>query len=360
MGSDLFLSPMSRSRDAIMKKSFLLRYAEFVRDKYPVIVVLALIIGIATGLVSSGPGRFLQQYSILFIIIMIGAMGFAITIKSLGAAVANWRGVSLGLVMNFLFAPFLCWLLAVVLLSGQPGFAVGLILIGVVPCAGMAMVWAGLLEGDVPLATVINAVTMIAAPFIIPFIMLLFAGRFVAIDTQGMFVQVLLSVLLPLCAGLLLREILERRSPPGMQTRAAAGAQGSPGTASPVKRLLPLMPAISATMAVLLMFMAVNTGTPLVQKNVSSIAPLIVSILLIFPALFVVAYIISRQFFTPGQNIAITYSTGMKNLPIAIGIAAVSFGEMEMLPVAIAFAFQMLTAVVFYQVFRRCLSATGV
>ena len=38
---------------------------------------------------------------------------------------------------------------------------------------------------------------------------------------------------------------------------------------------------------------------------------------------------------------------------IAIGIAAMSFKGLEMLLVAVGFAFQMLTAVTFYQLFRR-------
>lgn len=65
---------------------------------------------------------------------------------------------------------------------------------------------------------------------------------------------------------------------------------------------------------------------------------------------------VSLKFFPKGKNIAITYSSGMKNLPIAIGIAAMSFGKLEMLPVAVGFAFQMLTAVTFYQLFRRAKS----
>jgi predicted Na+-dependent transporter len=127
-----------------------------------------------------------------------------------------------------------------------------------------------------------------------------------------------------------------------------------------IQDLLPLMPAISATMAVLLMFMAINTSVPLVMKNLASIIPLIESTILIFPLLFIVSYVISMRFFTREQNIAITYSAGMKNLPIAIGIAAISFGGLEMLPVAVGFAFQMLTAVGFYQLFRRNLPAADV
>jgi predicted Na+-dependent transporter len=43
----------------------------------------------------------------------------------------------------------------------------------------------------------------------------------------------------------------------------------------------------------------------------------------------------------------------MKNLPLAIGIAAMSFKGLATLPIAVGFAFQMLTAVTFYQLFRR-------
>jgi len=53
----------------------------------------------------------------------------------------------------------------------------------------------------------------------------------------------------------------------------------------------------------------------------------------------------------------ITFSSGMKNLPIAVGIAVVSFKGLVMFPIAVALAFQMLTAVSFYQIFLRNLPA---
>lgn len=99
----------------------------------------------------------MRKFNIPLVVIMIGSMGFTITFKSLGMAARDWKSFLLGLVLSFAFAPLLCWLLALLILSNNPDFATGLILIGVVPCAGMALVWAGLLKGDVPLATVINA-----------------------------------------------------------------------------------------------------------------------------------------------------------------------------------------------------------
>lgn len=312
-------------------------YAQCIREKYTVIIVSTLLVGILAGLFTSAPGIAIRKASTFLIIIMIGAMGFTITFKSLGMAARDWKSFLIGLVLNFAFAPLLCWFLALLLLSSHPDLATGLILIGVVPCAGMALVWAGLLKGDVPLATVINAATMIVAPFLIPLLMRLFAGTFVSIDTAGMFRTVMITVLLPVVAGVLLRELLERRMD--------------------VKRYLPLMPALSATAAVLLMFMAINTAVPAVAGNPGLIGPLVASTILVFPILFLVAYLISFKLLPRGKNIAITFSFGMKNLPIAVGIAVMSFKGLVMFPIAVAFAFQMLTAVSFYQLFLRTLPA---
>jgi len=311
----------------------ILAYARFVREKYTYIIITTLVIAVIVGLFTASPGLHIRQANTPLIIIMIAAMGFTITFKSLAMAIRDWKGFSIGLVLNFLFAPFLCWLLARLFLSAHSDLATGLILIGVVPCAGMALVWAGLLKGDVPLATVINAATMLLAPFLIPLLMSLFAGTFVAVNTWGMFQQLIYTVLLPVLGGVALRELLERRLN--------------------VQKYLPVMPAVSATMAVLLMFMAINTNISPIMKNVGLIAPLVISTILIFPILFIVAHLVSLKLFPRGKNIAITYSSGMKNLPIAIGIAAMSFKGLEMLPVAVGFAFQMLTAVSFYQLFRR-------
>jgi arsenite transporter len=312
-------------------------YAKLIREKYTVIIISTLVAGIVVGLFTPAPGIAIRKISTFLIVVMIGAMGFTITFKSLGTAARDWKSFILGLVLNFAFAPLLCWILALLFLSSHPDLATGLILIGVVPCAGMALVWAGLLKGNVPLATVINGATMIAAPFLIPLLMRLFAGAFVSIDTAGMFKTVMLTVLLPVLVGIVIREVMDRRVD--------------------VKRYLPLMPALSATAAVLLMFMAINTAVPAVTKNLGLIGPLVASTILVFPILFLVAYLISISFLPRGKNIAITFSSGMKNLPIAVGIAVVSFKGLVMFPIAVAFAFQMLTAVSFYRIFLRSLPA---
>src|SRR4030042_3213152 len=230
-----------------MSRTMLKKLADFVREKYASIIISTLIIGIIVGVFPPSPGLYIQRFTIPLVIVMIGAMGFTITFKSFGTALKDVTSFLFGLFLNFVLAPALCWILAFLLLRNQPQLATGLILIGVVPCAGMAIVWAGLLKGDVPLAVVINAGTMIIAPFLIPLLMLFFAGSYIHISILPMFYTLLYSILVPVLGGMVLRYLSERLGD--------------------VKKIIPICPAISAIAAVFLMFMIINTSVSPIMKN---------------------------------------------------------------------------------------------
>jgi ACR3 family arsenite efflux pump ArsB len=83
-------------------------YAKFIREKYTVIIITTLLLGILVGLFTPAPGIAIRKISTFLIVVMIGAMGFTITFKSLGTAARDWKSFILGLVLNFAFAPLLC------------------------------------------------------------------------------------------------------------------------------------------------------------------------------------------------------------------------------------------------------------
>lgn len=106
-----------------------------------------------------------------------------------------------GLALNVAFMLLLCWGLAVVFINDLL-LATGVILVGVVPCAGMAAVWTALLKGDVSVSLAINALTMALAPFLIPPMMTWLAGASVAVSPTALFIQLLTIVVLPLGIGI--------------------------------------------------------------------------------------------------------------------------------------------------------------
>lgn len=66
-------------------------YAKFIREKYTVVIISTLALGIVVGLFTPAPGTAIRKISSFLIIIMIGAMGFTITFKGLGTAARDWK-----------------------------------------------------------------------------------------------------------------------------------------------------------------------------------------------------------------------------------------------------------------------------
>lgn len=306
----------------------LLAVAEFIRQKYQLIIIATVVIGLGVGLWTTTPGQMLQGYSTALTFLMILFISLTITPRQFAAVARQPGAVAAGLALNFVYMPVLCWLLARLLVNDTQ-LATGIILVGVVPCAGMAAVWTALLKGDVPLGMAINALTMVLGPFLIPPMMVLLVGAGVKINAWLMFRQLALILLLPLIIGIGVRWVLD--------------------WLWNVKPYISLLPALSALTAVLLMFAICNVNAPLIQARWSLVPSLLVAVGLIFPLGFLVPHWLGRFVFNWEQRIAVTYSSGMKNLPIAVGLAFTSFPGLTGLPVALAMIFQMLTASLFYR-----------
>jgi predicted Na+-dependent transporter len=308
----------------------MLRFAEFVRKNYQLIIVLAMALGLVLGVFTTEPGRLLQRYSQLWTFLMVLFISLTITPRQFRSVGQQPGAILAGLALNFIFMPLVCWVLARWLVSNED-LAIGVILVGVVPCAGMAAVWTALLKGDVPLGMAINALTMLLAPFLIPPLMYILAGAGVRVNPWAMFQQLTLILLLPLVLGIVLRWLADRLWDP--------------------RPYLPLLPALSALTAVLLMFATCNVNIPVIIARWEMVPALLGALILVFPIGFLVPHWIGRYLFPWEQRIAVTFSSGMKNLPIAVGLALSSYKAHPLvgLPIALAFILQMLTASTFYR-----------
>jgi ACR3 family arsenite transporter len=68
--------------------------------------------------------------------------------EELPDAMRDRKALGLAMVMNWIVAPMVMFLLAITLMRGYPEYMVGLIIIGIAPCIAMVIVWNGLAEGD--------------------------------------------------------------------------------------------------------------------------------------------------------------------------------------------------------------------
>jgi BASS family bile acid:Na+ symporter len=247
----------------------MVRFAEFIRKNYQTIIIVTAIIGLLLGLWTTAPGKAVQRYSQVLTFLMILFISLTITPRQFVLVVRQPIAVVAGLVLNFAYMPLLCWALAKLLMS-DPQLATGIILVGVVPCAGMAAVWTALLKGDVALGMAINGLTMVLAPFLIPPLMVLLAGSSVQINPWTMFQQLAIILLIPLTLGIGGRWLADRFWDP--------------------QPYLPLLPALSALTAVLLMFAVCNVNVPLIRERWSLVPTLLGAAVLIFPLGFLVPH----------------------------------------------------------------------
>ncbi|MEM4164331.1 MAG: hypothetical protein QXJ86_00620, partial [Nitrososphaerales archaeon] len=289
------------------------------------------------GVLAPKPVQVLKPYMLPLISVMVWAMCVTIRFGELVLVTRKVKQIVCGLLLNFAFLPGLCFLLAVAFLSHEPMWAVGFILMGTVPCAGMNVVWTGLLKGDVPLALILAALTMILGIVTIPGLTALLAGAYVEVSLLEMLRTIAIALAIPLILGILTRHALDLR------------------LGKDVTRHLHIFPPISATTAMILMFSMLAINVALIPPDLTLILSLIIPPLILFPVAFGGAHLIcTRILHCPiKETDAIVYSSGMKHLPLAMGVAFASFGQMAALPIAVSAAFQTVNASFFYRVFQK-------
>jgi len=319
--------------------SRVVQLGNFIRGYYSHMIILTVVAAIVAGKLSPYSIQSLTPYMLYFIAVMIWAMSVTIKLSDLSLTFKKPSLIIWGLVANFIFLPFLCYVLAISLMSRYPLYAAGFILMGTAPSAGMSVVWTSLLGGIVALALVLDALTDILGILTMPWLTGILAGAYVSVDVLGMLNTLILVGIVPLALGMTTRNILERWG----YERA--------------KHYLPLFPPIGAIMAIMV---AVNIPTRPATQDILLV--LIAPALLFFPIAFGGIHLFCNKILrlTEKENVTIAYCSAMKHLPLAMGVAFVSLGQQAALPITVAAVFQTLNASLFYRIFQaRVRSASG-
>ncbi|GAA3620576.1 bile acid:sodium symporter family protein [Secundilactobacillus similis] len=147
--------------------------------------------------------------SYLLGIILFG-MGLTLKGADFARIVKRPVPVILGTIAHYVIMPLIAFLLCQIFqLKGAT--AAGVILVGSCPSGTSSSVMAYLAGGDVALDVSIETLSTLLAPIALPGLLLLYAGQYVAIPTQSLFLSTIKIVLVPIILGVLIHTIFGKK-----------------------------------------------------------------------------------------------------------------------------------------------------
>ena len=272
--------------------------------------LIAIILGILLGYFFNM--KVLSSLTIPIIFVMIYPMMVNLSLSSLKKIKDSKKPLIQAIVLNFVFAPALMYLLTTIF-AVSPQMKLAMMLLSIAPASSMGLGYIGLAEGHLVSGAIIVAVAFILSIFVYPL-----AGHYLTVGTSlsvpiSLILKNLLIILIaPLILGIITREYVERKH----------GAEK-------FLKIKPYFSAVTLIMLYFLIFVIFATKSKLILSNLGNIWLLLPIALLYYGITIFLVLIFNKHIFKfeYGHHQAVVFTSVSKNIALTIAVLVSVFGK---------------------------------